>query len=163
MDNKTQDILAILKHNARTPISDISIAVQLSESEVSERLSQLESSGAILGYQAIVSDQAQDAPPIRALVELSVELSENQGYNEIAQSIYQYPQVVGHYLLSGSYDYLVIVEGKSHHDIARFVFEKLATIDQVKRTNTHFVFRKYKEAGFLFKHGEDEDRLAVSP
>ena len=89
--------------------------------------------------------------PIKALVELSIRPEKNTGYDSIANKIIGFSKVVSHYLVSGQYDFLLVVEGKDHKDIAHFVFDKLATINNVKSTTTHFIFKTYKEQGALME------------
>lgn len=98
---------------------------------------------------------------IQALVELKVQPQKNTGYDAIAKRIYKYPQVITHYLLSGAYDFLVIVEGDTHEEIATFVFDKLATMEHINSTHTHFVFKKYKENGKPIDKDSELERMAI--
>ena len=88
------------------------------------------------------------------MVELSISPEKGTGYDAIAKRIYGYSNVISHYLVSGMYDFLVVVEGKDHKDIAHFVFDKLATLENVKSTTTHFIFKSYKEQGVVLDEGE---------
>jgi DNA-binding Lrp family transcriptional regulator len=155
-------VLEKLKENGR--LSDAEIAVELSSSDavIKKARRSLEKKGVILGYSTIVDAQIDPTKEtIRALVELTVRPQKRTGYDAIAKRIYKYPNVVGHYLISGQYDFMVIVEGGSHQEIAAFVFDKLATIEHVTHTNTHFVFKKYKEYGFILEKEERVERVPI--
>ena len=97
------------------------------------------------------------------MVELSIQPEKDTGYDAIASYIYHFPNVVSHYLVSGKYDFLVVVEGKDHKDIAQFVFEKLATIENVKSTTTHFIFKTYKDHSVLMEDVGDTKRIPILP
>ncbi len=164
MDDLQRKILAVLSENARLNNDAIATLLGVSEADVASAIGELESSGIILGYSAVINDERmseEDAVPLRAFVELKIQPVKETGYDAIAKRIYSYPNVVGHYLLSGNYDFLVIVEGRNPKDIAAFVFDKLATIENVTSTNTHFIFKKYKESGKVLQSEEGVSRMAV--
>ena len=97
------------------------------------------------------------------MVELSIRPEKDTGYDSIAKKVYCFPNVKSHFLVSGKYDFLVVVEGKDHKDIAHFVFDKLATIENVKSTTTHFIFKSYKENGVLMEAENSVNRLPILP
>ncbi len=164
MTNLEKELLQLLRTNARMTINDLAVHLSSTEKKVQQLIQALEEKGVINGYTALVNPTEMSKngnPCIRAFVELSVSPEKKKGYDGIAKRIYQYPNVLGHYLLSGQYDFLVIVEGSSHEEIAAFVFDKLATIDSVQSTNTHFVFTTYKDNGHTLSQSDSVDRVPV--
>ena len=160
-----RDVLQLLKENSRLPISDIAYMLNVSESKVEKTIKKLETEGVIEQYTILINEEKLDeAPPtIRALIEVSVQPEKNKGFDHIAKQVLQYENVVDHYLVSGSYDFLIVVEGESLHDISSFISKKLSSIKNVKGTRTHFILKKYKENGVVFGGDSSEHRLAVSP
>ena len=163
MDKINKDLLNLLKQNARHSEQELSEMLGLSVHDISERLSSLESSGVIRQYTVIVNDNEISGVPIKALVELSISPQKGTGYDAIAKRIYGFSNVVSHYLVSGKYDFLVVVEGKDHKDIAHFVFDKLATLEHVTSTTTHFIFKSFKEQGVILDDVDSVSRLAILP
>ena len=157
------DLIALLNENARSSLEDIASSLNATVKAVAKRMDELEESGKILKYIPVLNPTIDESlnSTTRAFVELSVSPQKSSGYDSIAKRIYQYSQVVEHYLLSGQYDFLVIVEGDSYQEVASFVFEKLATIEHVKTTNTHFIFKQYKGSGVVFDKGDTLSRLPV--
>ena len=131
--------------------------------DVSNAIAQLKKDGVIRQFTTIINTNVIEGVPIKALVELSIQPEKDTGYDAIANHIYGFPNVVSHYLVSGNYDFLVVVEGKNHKDIAQFVFEKLATIENVKSTTTHFIFKTYKEHGALMEEVSETKRIPLLP
>jgi DNA-binding Lrp family transcriptional regulator len=121
--------------------------------------------GAIRGYQAVVDWDCVpgDEEHVEAVVELNVELDRETGYDDIARRIVQFPEVTSLRLVSGNYDFAVVVENDSMHSVSRFVSEQVAPIPEVTQTVTHFVMETYKDRGIRFLGREDDDRLSVSP
>lgn len=152
-------VFEALKENARLSNAALAEMFKTSESAIAKILEKLEKKQLIIGYQAVVPSSPNTT--VRAFVELTVQPQKKTGYDTIAKRIYKYPQVVDHYLFSGAYDFLVVVEGESHYDIANFVADKLATIEQVTSTVTHFVFKCYKVAGIPIDQTASPDRLAI--
>ncbi len=155
-------IISLLKENARLPNDKIATALNISEDKVQDAISNLEAKGIIAAYSVVINDALiDDHETIKALVELSVAPEKKTGYDAIAKRIYNYPNVSGLYLLSGQYDFVVVVEGASHKEISAFVFDKLATQQNITSTNTHFVFKKYKEQGAVLDQEESPKRVAI--
>lgn len=149
-------ILSLLENDAR--LSKERIAVMLGESaeKIDETVRELEDEGVILGYKALIDWDNTDREYVTALIELKVTPQRDRGFEKVAERISNYPEVKDMYLMSGAYDYCVIIEGKTMKQVALFVAEKLATIENVISTSTHFVLRKYKTNGVVFG-GNDED------
>ena len=163
--NKIQaEILGILKENARVSLTDLASMLNISEAEAQQIIQDLEDRKIINKYTVIIDEKKFPNPPkkVRAVIELSIRPEKRAGFEKIAERIARFKQVVDHYLISGRYDFLLIVEGESLEEISSFVAEKLASIDNVKSTCTNFIMRKYKENGSVFEE-EQIHRLPVSP
>ena len=151
-------ILKLLNKDARMTVADISTVVELSEEDTIKEIKEMEKSGLIRGYKAVIDWESVDTASVSAIIELQVTPKAGYGFEEIAEKIAKYPQVESVYLMSGVYDLNVVVKGKSLHDIARFVARELATIDSVTSTATHFVMRRYKEMDVILCENEGDDR-----
>jgi len=156
-------LLGLLLTEARLSNTEIAERLGINEQQVSQRLRELESSGTILGYHAVINANDDDSQNVAAFIEVKVTPERGGGFDRLANRIARFEQVRSCYLSSGGFDLLVIVEGKSLHDVARFVSEKLSTLEGVLSSSTHFKLKTYKENGFLFAKPEEEQRLAVSP
>lgn len=156
-------LLQLLRENARLSTGDIATRLGLKESDVIAQMAQLEKDGVILGYHVMVNAEKTTTRGVTAFIEVKITPESGGGFDRIARRIAQYDQVLSCYLMSGGYDLVVIVEGKDLYDVARFVAEKLSTLDVVLSTATHFQLRTYKHDGFFVNSDREEDRLLVSP
>jgi DNA-binding Lrp family transcriptional regulator len=156
-------ILPLLRHDARASIADLAKTANLSEAEVIARIEKLEAEGVILGYQAIVDPQKVARERVTAIIEVKITPEREGGFDKMAERIARFPEVQSCYLMSGGYDLLVMVEGRTLHEVAGFVSEKLSTIKGVVSTATHFRLKAYKENGVTLKKEEGPKRLAVAP
>lgn len=161
---ETMSILDILTQDARTPPALIGAMLGLPETDVTQEIERLESENIILKYSAIVNEEktVRDGT-VNALIEVKVTPQYQHGYEAIAQTLVMYPQVRSCYLMSGAYDYMLLVDGPSLREIARFVTEKLAVINGVISTSTHFILRKYKDNHVVFPVENSDSRQVVSP
>ncbi len=159
MDIKNQ-ILNILRDDARTPMGEIAEMLGITEAEAKTAVEEMEKSGVIVKYAAVVNDEKTDKDFVEALIEVKVAPVREKGFDEIAQYIYQFDEVKSVYLMSGAYDLAVFVEGRTLRDAARFVSEKLSVIDKVLSTATHFILKKYKVDGVIIDKPERK-RLVV--
>ena len=155
-------LLKLLRENAALSAGDLAGMLELSEDDVRDKIHQAQADGDILGYQAILSDESNGAG-VQAVIEVKLTPERGGGFNRLADRISKYNEVKSCYLMSGSYDVLVIIDGNSLHEVASFVAEKLATIEGVTSTATHFLLKRYKENGVMIGGAEDVERLAVSP
>ncbi|MFC1617586.1 Lrp/AsnC family transcriptional regulator [Candidatus Margulisiibacteriota bacterium] len=164
MTNKENEVLALLKNNARYTITEIAQMANITESQVKTIVKKLEDDRIIVKYTTIVNEKklTKDDQKVRALIELAIRPQMRTGFDKIAARIAKFKQVVGHYLISGSYDFLIIVEGKNLEEISSFVSEKLASINHVEKTATHFIMKKYKENGVVIDDQAVIKRLAIS-
>lgn len=156
-----EEILEILEKNGR--VTDEQIAVMLGKSveEVSAAIKKYEESKTILGYTTLVNWENTERETITALIEVRVTPQRGEGFDKVAERIYQYPEVNACYLMSGGFDLTVIIEGKTMKQVALFVAEKLAPLESVLSTATHFVLKKYKDKGVVFEGKDKDDREAV--
>jgi DNA-binding Lrp family transcriptional regulator len=157
------ETLDFLRRNARMSNAEIAKQLGKSEQEVAESITTLEKDKVVLGYHAIVNPEKADNGRIVGIIEVKLSPERDTGFDAIARRIYRFPEVKLCYLLSGAYDLLVFVEGQTLHDVALFVAEKLAPIDHVTSTTTHFILKKYKEDGVVLGEQEAFERLAVTP
>jgi DNA-binding Lrp family transcriptional regulator len=156
-------ILEILRTEARASNAEIAQRLGIPEKAVADHIGRLEKEKLILGYHAIVNPEKLDDDPCLGIIEVKITPQRNVGYDEIAAQIYRFPEVQLCYLISGGYDLLVYVEGKNLRDVATFVSRKLATVEHVTHTATHFILKKYKEAGVVIGDGDQPERLPVVP
>ena len=161
MIDKKEEILQLLENNARLSVDEIAVMTELSVDEVKACIDEFEQSGIILGYGAIVNWEKTPVAPVTALIEVNVTPQRDQGFDAIAQRIYRYPEVKSCYLMSGGYDLMVILEDTNLKDVAMFVSEKIAPLESVISTRTHFVLRKYKMNGTEFFNENEDDREAI--
>lgn len=164
MDKKTIELLEILEKNGRIPIETLSKMLDLSPEETEQTIKELEEKNIILNYSAVIDwSKAVEDEKVTAVIDVKVTPKRGVGFNEVAERIYRFPEVKAVYLMSGAYDLSVTVEGKSVTEVARFVAEKLSTIESVISTTTHFLLKKYKHDGVIFEPKKEDKRIVVSP
>lgn len=156
-------LLKLLQENAAAKPGDLAKMLNLPEAEVTAKIKRYESERVILGYRAILNDEKIGIDSVRAVIEVKITPERGGGFDRLAERIAKYAEVRSCYLMSGGYDLLVVVEGDNLREVARFVAEKLATIQGVISTATHFMLKAYKENGILIAEDGSEERLAVSP
>lgn len=130
--------------------------------EVDKKIAELEKNNVIVGYKTIINWEKTDREIVDALIELKITPHPGEGFDRVAERIYKYPQVKNLYLMSGTYDLAVTIEGKTMKEIALFVAQKLAPMESVVSTATHFVLKKYKEEGIVFKHNSKDTRQVIT-
>ncbi|WP_033827669.1 Lrp/AsnC family transcriptional regulator [Bacillus andreraoultii] len=159
------EILAILEENHRQSTESIAMQTQLSVEKVNELIKKLEDAHIIVSYPALIDwSKVEGKDNIVAVIDVKVTPKRGVGFDEVAEKIYRYPEVTSLYLMSGTYDLSVTVEGKTMNEIASFVSEKLSTIENVISTTTHFMLKKYKHDGVIIEGKDDQDRrMVVSP
>ena len=158
------DILKILEEDCRYTPAKIALMLEKTEKEVSEAIAHMEESGIIVKYTAIVNGERLSDETVQALIEVKVTPQKTNGFDAIAEEIYRFEEVKSCYLMSGGFVLSVFLEGKSLLEVARFVTERLSTLDEVLSTATHFILKKYKIEGTV-ADAEDENgkRLSVQP
>lgn len=160
---KTEDLLTLLRRDARTSHRDLAQELNTTEREVTDAIARLEQHGVILGYQAIVDPGQVAKEGVTAVIEVKITPERGGGFDRLAQRIARFDEVQSCYLMSGSYDLLVMVEGKSLQNVSTFISEKLSTIKGVISTATHFRLKAYKENGVNLQRMPKSQRLAVTP
>lgn len=157
------ELLKILKSNANETPENIARMLDVPVDEVRARVAEYEKQGIIRGYQAIVNEDALDLERVTAVIEVKVTPEREGGFNQIARRIGKFDEVSSMYLMSGTFDFLLFVEGRNLHEVAAFVSEKLSTLDGVISTSTHFMLKTYKHHGFLMEQQDEYERLKVTP
>jgi DNA-binding Lrp family transcriptional regulator len=156
-------LLKLLQENAKWAPSQLGAMLNMPEPEIASKIKAYEHDQIILGYRTILNEERLGVEKVRAVIEVRITPERGGGFDRLAERIAKYDEVKSCYLMSGSYDLLVIVEEKNLRDVATFVSEKLATIQGVISTATHFMLKPYKEQGILMHTDRNEERLAVTP
>lgn len=156
-----EEILEILEKNSRASVEEIALMLGKSVEEVKETIKKLEDDNVIVGYNTLINWDKSNKESVVALIEVRVTPQRGLGFDKVAERIYRYPQVKACYLISGGFDLTVIVEGKTMKEVALFVAEKLAPLESVVSTATHFVLKKYKDEGVIFEEDTKDDREAL--
>ncbi len=151
-------LLKLLNKDARYSVEDLAVMLGISEEEVASEIDQMEKDGVICGYKPLIDWEKVDESFISAVIEIKVIPKAGLGFEEVAKRVMKYPAVETVYLMSGGYDLLVLVKGKTFKEVAMFVSKELSTIDSVTSTATHFVLRRYKEMDVDLYAGEPDDR-----
>jgi DNA-binding Lrp family transcriptional regulator len=160
---EARDILEILESDARVGAEEIAVMLGKNPEEVQQAIRELEKKKVILKYMALVNWEKAGDEKVLAMIEVRVAPQREVGYDAVAERICRFPEVRSVRLVSGAYDLAVFIEGKNMREISHFVATKLATIEGVLSTATHFVLKTYKQDGVMFEDGEKDRRLAVSP
>jgi len=159
------EILDILEKDARASVEDIAKMLNKKPQEIKKAITKYEKDGVILKYKAVINKELvrdTESLGVRALIEVNILPQKDVGFDRIAERIYSFPEVASCYLVSGTYDLLLIIEGKDIHTVSRFVAEKLSPMENIRGTVTHFLLRKYKEDGVILKYKEENKRIAIS-
>jgi DNA-binding Lrp family transcriptional regulator len=157
------ELLNILQTNALESRDNIARMLGTTSADVSQRIADYEKRGVIRGYQAVLNDDEVDHDKVTAVIEVKVAPQREGGFDTIAHRIAGFPEVRSAYLMSGGYDLLLFVEGRSLREVAGFVSERLSTLDGVLSTSTHFMLKTYKRFGVLMHKQNSDERLTVSP
>ncbi|SFQ98350.1 Lrp/AsnC family transcriptional regulator [Desulfoscipio geothermicus] len=163
MDDTTREILELLQENARLTPEEIAVMLDVDAAEVQGIIKELEDKKVILRYIALVNWEKMGEEKVSALIEVRITPQRDVGFDAVAERIYRFPEVRSMRLMSGTYDLAVFLEGSSMKEISNFVSTKLATIEGVVSTTTHFVLKTYKQDGVIMEDGEEDRRLMISP
>lgn len=161
MEKLEKEIVALLTADSRITAKQIAAAMQITEEAAAKAVRELEESGVIVKYTAIVNADSVDEDFVEALIEVKVTPQRGHGFDAIAEEISSHGEVQSLYLISGAYDLAVIVKSRSLRDISRFVSEKISTFESVISTATHFILKKYKVEGAVMREAEGGKRLSV--
>ena len=156
-----KDILHILQEDARMSVKKIAAMLSVEEEQVSACISEMEKSGLLVKYTAIVNSEKAEGSVVEALIEVKVTPKKKEGFDGIAKQIASFPEVKAVYLMSGAYDLAVFLEDTSLQKVSRFVSERISTFDGVLSTATHFILKKYKIEGVLTEKEGTDNRISV--
>lgn len=153
-----EEILEILEKNSRYTEDEIAVMTGKTVEEVRAAIKKYEEDNIIVGYTTLVNWEKTGNESVVALIEVKVTPQRGEGFDKVAERIYKFPEVKSCYLMSGGFDLTVIIEGKTMKEVALFVAEKLAPLESVLSTSTHFVLKKYKDKGTIFGEKPKDDR-----
>ena len=158
-----EELLSLIEKNSRMGVNELAVLLGKEEIDVANEIAKLESEGIICAYHTLIDWEKTSIEKVTALIEVRVTPQRGQGFDTIAQRIYNYPEVKSVYLISGGFDLLVTLEGKSLKDVALFVSDKLATLDSILSTATHFILKKYKDHGTILAKPNEDSREVITP
>ena len=158
-----EKILSIIEKNNKISLSELAVLLGAEEETIAQEMKDMEAEGIICGYHTLINWEKTDTEKVSALIEVRITPQRGQGFDRIAERIYKYPEVNAVYLISGGYDLLVSLEGRSLKDISGFVSDKLSTLEGVLSTATHFILKKYKDHGTIFAEKSKDEREIFTP
>ena len=159
-----KQILDAISMNSRRSTEDLAAMLNTGTDTIEHEIKEMEDNKVICGYPTLINWDRTDCEKVTALIEVKVTPQRDMGFNKVAERIYKFEEVESVYLMSGSFDLTVIIEGKSMKEVSRFVTEKLSTLEYITSTATYFVLKKYKERGLIMtdeKH--DSERMLITP
>ena len=154
-------LLQLLEEDCTLTHEQLAAMTGMTVEEVKADIKKFEDDKVILGYKAIVDWDQTDRESVTALIEVNIIPQRNEGFDRVAERIYQYDEVESVYLMSGSYDLTVIISGRTLKEVAQFVGQRLAPLEGVTGTATHFILKKYKEKRLIFKKHEEQERELI--
>ena len=158
-----EEILTFIEKNSRVDLKELAIILGTDEATVANEMAEMEKERIICGYHTLIDWDKTSMEKVTALIEVRVTPQRGEGFDKIAERIYNYPEVHAVYLISGAYDLMVILEGKTLKGVSMFVTDKLSTIDQVEGTATHFILKKYKDHGTVLGQAKTDERMVITP
>ena len=158
-----EKILHVIEKNSRIDMKELAIILGCEEIDEANEIAKMEEEGVICGYHTLIDWEKTSLDKVSALIEVRVTPQRGQGFDNIAERIYKYPEVNAVYLISGGYDLLISLEGKSLKEISAFVSDKLSTLDSVLSTATHFILKKYKDHGTVLAKKHEDTREKIMP
>ena len=160
---KKFEILKLLEVDSKLTVKDLAAMLGLDEAAVASDIEAMEKDKIICGYHTMINWDKVAEEKVTALIEIKVTPQRGQGFDKIAERIYNYEEVSAVYLMAGAFDFTVIIQGKTLKEVSLFVSNKLAVMDTVVSTSTHFVLKKYKDHGVIFDSVKQDERLAIIP
>lgn len=158
-----KQILSIIEKNSRIDLKELAVLLGEEEITIVNEIANMEAEGIICGYHTLIDWEKTSIEKVSALIEVRVTPQRGQGFDSIAERIYRYPEVNSVYLISGGYDLLVSIEGKTLKEVSQFVSDKLSTLDAILSTATHFVLKKYKDHGTILEKKVEDQREKLTP
>ena len=156
-------ILSVMEKSSRIDIEELAILLGEDETAIANEIADMEKEGVICGYHTLINWDKTNNEKVNALIEVRVTPQKGMGFDNIAERIYQFSEVNAVYLMSGSFDFTVFIEGRTMRDVAQFVSDKLAPMDSVLSTATHFVLKKYKDHGTILSAKKKDERQLITP
>ena len=153
-----RNVLELLEKDARLTPREIAVMLEKEEGDIKKMIADMEKDGVVLGYRTIIDWDKTDKEYVSALIELKITPQRDRGFDRVAEKIYNFPEVESLYLMSGGFDLCVMIEGKTMREVAYFVANKLAPMEDVVATATHFVLRKYKDKGIVYGPAKIDER-----
>ena len=158
------EILRLLENNSRLSAQDIAVMIGQEVADVEAAIKEMERNQVICGYNTLINWDHMDCNEVvTALIEVKVTPQRGEGFDRVAERLYHFKEVKSVYLMSGGFDFTVIIEGKTMKEVALFVGQKLAPLESVLSTATHFVLKKYKDYGVVFEKEKKDERMIISP
>lgn len=157
-----EKILTYIEKNSRVDLKDLAVMLGVQEAVVANEMAAMEEEHIICGYHTLVDWEKTSIEKVNALIEVRVTPQRGRGFDSVAERVYNYPEVNAVYLISGGYDLLVTLEGKTLREVAQFVSDKLSTLDSVLSTKTNFILKKYKDHGTVIAKPQEDERMLVS-
>ena len=158
-----EKILAVIEKNSRIDLKELAILLGENEVDVANEISNMEKEGIICGSHTLINWDNTSTEKVVALIEVKVTPQRGMGFDKIAERIYQFSAVSAVYLMSGAFDFTVIVEGKTMREVAQFVSDKLSPMESVLSTGTHFILKKYKDHGTILTENKTDERQLITP
>jgi DNA-binding Lrp family transcriptional regulator len=158
-----EKILNYIEKNSRVELKELAVLLGTTEAEITQELADMEAEGIICGYHTLIDWDKVTTDRVNALIEVKVTPQRDLGFDAIAERIYKYPEVNATYLMAGGFDLLVSLEGKTLREVSSFVTQKLATLEYVISTTTHFVLKKYKDHGTILNAENTDERMLMTP
>ena len=158
-----EKILTFIEKNSRIDLKELAVVLGVEEAAVMNELEAMEKENIICGYHTLINWDKAGVEKVSALIEVRVTPQRGMGFDKVAERIYNYPEVRSVYLISGAYDLMVILEGKTLREVSNFVSDKLSTLDSVLSTATHFILKKYKDHGTAFAVKKEDEREMITP
>ncbi|MCI8374570.1 MAG: Lrp/AsnC family transcriptional regulator [Lachnospiraceae bacterium] len=157
-----EKILTFIEKNSRVDLKDLAVMLGVDEVTVANEIADMEKEGVICGYHTLIDWEKTGEEKLTALIEVKVTPQRGLGFDKVAERIYNYAEVDSVYLISGGFDFMVMIEGKTMRDVAQFVSDKLSPLDTVLSTATHFVLKKYKDHGSIMVHKSKDERMLMT-
>jgi len=157
-----EKILTFLEKNSRIDLRELAILLGMDEVSVANEIADMEKEHIICGYHTLIDWDKTSEEKLTALIEVKVTPQRGLGFDKVAERIYNYTEVSSVYLISGGFDFMVMIEGKTMRDVAQFVSDKLSPLDSVLSTATHFILKKYKDHGTVMVHNSKDERMLVT-
>lgn len=158
-----EKILEVIEKNARIDLKDLAAMLGVEETELANEIAAMEKEKVICGYHTLINWDNTSEEKVTALIEVQVTPQRGLGFDKIAERMYNYPEVRAVYLMSGGFDFTVIIEEKTMKEVATFVTERLAPLEAIRGTGTHFILKKYKDNGTVLVENNKDERMLVTP